>query len=102
MKEYDLVFSSEADTDIEHILDYTLLKWGSDQLKRYQKKLEDAFLSLRSAPHTGFRHDHLSPETRIKISGKHYVVYKIRDETVFILRILHQSMDIGDAMNKDH
>jgi len=89
--------SSYADRDLLSILKYTKKVWGSEQgfiylglLGRGREKIvANPFLPGRKS-----RED-LAAGCRSFRCGKHIFFYRLRDNTVEIARILHESMDFG-------
>lgn len=89
---FTLEFSALARSDVDDILLYTLENWGRGQLTEYKAKLEYAFDILRKNPYIGSKKE-LS--YRGFSVGRHCVFYRINDEVIYIVRILHNRMDFS-------
>ena len=86
--------SPAAQADLENIWEYSLRHWGEAQTETYVRSIQTACESLakdsivsRSAEEirTGYR----------KVSvGSHVMFFRIQQDVVEIMRILHQSMDV--------
>lgn len=98
---YRLVFSSEAEDDVEGILRHSLMQWGEVQERRYAEALDRAFLLLADNPNLGRRRDELQPGYRSYLVRQHLIIYRVRGDAVIIVRVLHSRMDIASALQED-
>ncbi|MEO7320266.1 MAG: type II toxin-antitoxin system RelE/ParE family toxin [Nitrosospira sp.] len=89
-----LTLSPEAQKDFTSILRYTGERWGREQLLIYRDKLNDALILLGRNPQLGHQSRELSDTHRIYFIGSHVIVYRIRQDTTEVVRILHQRMSI--------
>jgi toxin ParE1/3/4 len=87
---FTLEFSALARSDVDDILLYTLENWGGGQLAEYKEKLENALDILRKNPCIGSKKE-LS--YRSFSVGRYCIFYRIDDEVIYIVRILHNRMD---------
>lgn len=94
--------SKHADEDLLSIFRYTHETWGEEQVWVYLSLLEGARDQLIENPlSTGSRsREDLAVGCRIFRAGKHYFVYRIRDEYLEIARILHESMDFESQFDE--
>lgn len=87
--------SFKAKNDFKGIYNYTFKKFGEEQAKKYTSSLEKCFFLIAETPKIGrdvshikkgvFRHEHQS----------HTVFYRIKKEYIFIVRLLHEDMNIS-------
>ncbi len=79
--------------DLRSIRAYTLERWGSNQEQVYLDKLYRTFEWIRkdSSPFR-FRHD-LFPNCQIAGEGKHVILFRLKADTLQIVRVLHRAMD---------
>lgn len=87
--------SSHIERDLESIFRYTIRKWGFEQADAYLELLSfarDRIVADPFLPGSKPRED-LAAGCRTFRAGKHVYFYRLRDETVEIARILHESMD---------
>ncbi|MEP6606950.1 MAG: type II toxin-antitoxin system RelE/ParE family toxin [Nitrosospira sp.] len=89
-----LTLSPEAQKDFTSILRYTGERWGREQLLIYRDKLNDALMLLGRNPQLGHQSGELSDTHRLYFVGSHVIVYRIRQDTTEVVRILHQRMSI--------
>ena len=89
-----LVLAEQAQEDYEDILSATLQRWGERQQERYAALLHDAFLMLRQNPAIGYRSRQLPERYRLLPVGRHLVVYRATDTMIYVVRLLHERMDI--------
>lgn len=84
-----------AEKDIEDILSYTIETWGLNQFRNYQKQIEDSLDIISSDPYHPISRNRkdLLNECRSYAFGKHIIFYRVKNDIVEIIRILHQKMD---------
>jgi toxin ParE1/3/4 len=84
-----------AAADLAEIFRYTLQTWGEEQLELYLRLLEKTRDELVENPFIAgsMSREDLAPGCRIMRVGKHYFVYRIKDDDLQIARTLHESMD---------
>lgn len=80
--------------ELEHIWLYSRENWGSEQANQYVRGLMSRFQWLAENPHAGRQRDDIKPGYHCYPQGAHLVFYQLLDDTVYILDIPHQSMDI--------
>ncbi|PHM52062.1 type II toxin-antitoxin system RelE/ParE family toxin [Xenorhabdus sp. KK7.4] len=84
--------SKQAAEDFAGIYDYTFRQFGEAQADQYTEALEEFFDTLARMPHIGREYDVVPDVMRIEFH-KHTIFYKIRENDIFIVRILHQQMN---------
>jgi toxin ParE1/3/4 len=89
-----LKITPAAREDLSDILVYTEQRWGLEQRKTYQQKLEQAILRLLVAPAMGSPRQELSDGLRTVRVGNHNVYYWADEKRVTIARLLHQRQDL--------
>ena len=87
------LLSPRAAADVEEIWDYTEHRWDADQAERYSRVLQQGIEQIAQDPRRGRRCDQVRPGYRKYSVGSHVIFYRILDEKVEIVRILHQRMD---------
>lgn len=93
-----LVFLPQAREDFVGIMQYTEMQWGRPQRDVYAQLLNRHLLLLRVFPEAGQLQPVLGDAIRLKRAGRHLVIYKISAGTIFILRIVHESMNINSQV----
>jgi len=81
-------------SDLDDILDYTLAAHGAAQAEAYVRSLWAAMESLLSYPNTGAPSDR-RPGLRSFPAGGHRIYYRVEDDAVVVVRVLHKRMDAG-------
>ncbi len=94
-RSFTLEFSALSRSDVDDILLYTAQNWGHNQLLEYKKKLEDAFAILKKNPEIGRK---IESSYRSFSVGNHCVIYRIEEAVIYIIRILHNRMDISTCI----
>ena len=87
--------SPAAEADVEEIWDYTVRNWGEAQAERYTRDIRDACEALGDGTLSGRSAENIRAGYRKAAVGSHVVFYRVRDDVVEVIRILHQSMDVG-------
>jgi len=90
-----LDFTDHAVADLQNISAYTLEIWGAEQEERYLKNLYSKFSEILNDPaRWRFRED-LFPRCQVAAEGRHLILFRIDNDVLLIVRILHGSMDLG-------
>ncbi len=88
---YELIITDPAREDLSTIAVYTFTKWGEEQTAKYTEELYKTISSI--TPDTGKSSCGVPKVIKGRKSGRHVVFYRIIDQSIFIIRILHESMD---------
>jgi toxin ParE1/3/4 len=92
-------FTIKAVKDLEEIWSYTKQKWSLEQADRYYNLIIDEIEFVSSNPLLGRSIDYIKEGYRSTKVKSHLVFYKQHeDDTILIVRILHQSMDCEKRM----
>lgn len=91
MPKYTL--SPNAASSITEINTYTINKFGPRQAERYLANLRDRFNFLVEHPELGSKRDDIKKGYYSCFEGSHTIYYKIINEKIAIIDILHQSME---------
>lgn len=90
-----LLFSPAAQIDLGGIYDYTLETWGIDQAEHYVRELHNTCHDLASGNGKGRNASHIRQGYFKQSYGSHFIFYRHPNpETMEVIRILHQKMDI--------
>lgn len=104
--------AASADDDFQGILRWTVQQFGKRQAKIYATTLSSALSALREGPRvpgvrirdeigTGVCTLHVA---RNGAKGRHFIVFRVaadRPETIDVLRILHDAMDLRRHVAKN-
>lgn len=90
------LLSPQADSDLNEIWYFIAIESGSVEIAdRLIDSITDRFLLLAGHPNVGrARDEDLRPGLRTFPVGKYVIIYRIQDEDVLILRVLHASRNI--------
>lgn len=107
-----LLVSGPAKRDIAAILDWSLQEFGEDAAERCDALIRQALLDIRANPERPgaqyrkelaegvlvypLRHRRERARTRLGTvrNPRHFVIYRLRGQTVEILRLLHDAREI--------
>lgn len=87
------VLSKKADSDLEGIYVYSHETFGARQAAEYLMSLRDCLNGLAHAPHIGRDVGFLHPGMQCHHHKRHMIYYLIEGNDIFIVRVLHDSMD---------
>jgi len=85
----------QARRDIDGIADHTFAAWGAEQEDLYLAVLHEAFDRLAEFPDSGVAREDLAPGLRSLAVGRHVIFYLLNCDTIEIVRVLHQSIDVS-------
>ncbi|MEM9164214.1 MAG: type II toxin-antitoxin system RelE/ParE family toxin [Cyanobacteria bacterium P01_F01_bin.4] len=86
----------KAIEDIKDILKYTQMTWGPTQRTLYKQAIDKCIQSVGQTPQPRTKADECVPGYLRRHIGKgyrHYVFYRIGEDVVVVVRLLHDSMD---------
>jgi toxin ParE1/3/4 len=87
------VLSPRARDDLDGIWNYTARRWGPDQAERYVRQIAEAVELIAETPSLGRDCDHVRQGYRKFPVGSHVLFYRAIDDSVDVVRVLHQRMD---------
>ena len=79
--------------DLRAIWRYGAETWGLEKTEAYGEKILDAFEFLAENPQAGMAIDHIRVGYKRHLIGSHLIFYRVIDNCVEVVRILHQRMD---------
>lgn len=88
------ILSEIADKDLEDIFDYTVDEFGFDQAEKYLLEIEEIFQNLIINPQIGKKRDEIKQGLYSFPKDNHIIFYRILDNHIRIVRVLHGSRDI--------
>jgi toxin ParE1/3/4 len=86
--------SARAEQDLLDIWLYTFRAWGVVQADRYLDELDQGIRLLSENPNLGSDYGQICVGHRRFSINYHRVFYRFVDDTLEIVRVLHESMDI--------
>lgn len=93
--DYRLKIADPAISDLEAIAAYTFERWGEPQTETYMRELDRTIKAIGVDPALGRGRYGVPGMIKGRKSGAHIVFYRVEGQTIFIMRILHESMDHG-------
>lgn len=88
-----LEFTESAKKDLKGITRYTKRKFGKEQAVAYKVMLDKQFDFLRQNPRMGHQKSEVKEGILCVAARQHLIFYQLEDTTIYVLRILHSSMD---------
>lgn len=99
MKRLPYVISKKAVVDLEDIWLYTVEKWSLIQADRYYNLIFAEIDHICQSPTSGKAMDHVRKGYRASKVKSHLIFYRIINQTIEIIRILHERMDIDSRLS---
>lgn len=84
--------SQKAIEDLRGIWCYSEAQWGSAQAESYLRIMEKQFEWIVAQPTLGKLLTAI-PGYRQRAAGSHMIIYRIDDQEITVIRVLHQRMD---------
>ncbi len=94
MSKESYVLSEIADEDLEDIFDYTTTEFGLEQAEKYLNEIEDVFQNLLLNPELGKTRNEIKEGLYSFPKDNHIIFYRILENNIRIVRVLHGSRDI--------
>lgn len=90
-----MVLSERAKKDLRHIWHYTKITWSLEQARCYYNELLDTCESISGNNYPGsLNYDTIRPGLRGIKHSHHIIFYRVlSNNTIRILRVLHEKMD---------
>ena len=85
--------TNAAEDDLRNIIEYTLEKWGIEQVLKYRDRLETRLMTLAEFPGIGRANVNLPDDILYVVEGKHYIFLKSVDDGIEVIRFIHARMD---------
>ena len=98
MKVLHYVISKKAISDLEEIWLYTVDKWSIEQADRYYNLIFDEIDFICKNPKTAMQMDDIRKNYRAAKVNSHLIFFKVENDIVRIVRILHERMDIKSRL----
>lgn len=93
--------SAKAKSDMMEIARYTQRHWGREQRLKYLAMFDTCFTELAANPSSGKDCSDIRSGYRGYPVGSHLVFYRQAGNRIEIIRILHQSMELGSRLAED-
>lgn len=87
--------SEKASTDLDSILDYSIVNFGIEVMLEYHHFLEKCFAFLDENPNAGVKVNHICSDYLRFHYRSHAIFYKKVNDGILVVRLLHQSMDVS-------
>ena len=84
--------SQKASRDLANIFQYTYKNFNLSQAESYLSELEECFIMLSKKPELAYKIEDIRKDYFRYLFRKHAVYFKVREDDIFIVRVLHQQM----------
>jgi toxin ParE1/3/4 len=99
MKALPYEISKKAVSDLDEIWLYTVEKWSVDQANRYYNLIFEEIRYICKKPDSGKAIEHIRPGYQMSKVKSHFIFYRVINNMVQVIRILHERMDIENRLN---
>lgn len=94
-----LTFRPSARRDLEGIWDLGRARWGVTQAEDYVRRIKNTLDLLTCHPEMGRSCEDIRAGYRKRPVGVHVVFYRLTGDTIEVVRILHQRMDVDSRLD---
>ena len=98
MKALAYVISKKAVADLEEIWLYTVEKWSVAQADRYYNLIFDEINFICKNSNSGKSMEHVRKGYRASKVKSHLIFYRVSNNTIEVIRILHERMDLKNRL----
>ncbi|MFZ4604161.1 MAG: type II toxin-antitoxin system RelE/ParE family toxin [Caulobacterales bacterium] len=107
---WTVILGGEAERDFASIVEWTARTFGTRQARAYAESLKALLGAFRQGPHlSGTRRRNEIGDgvctlhlRALGLKGRHFALYREKDgNTILVLRILHDSMDLARHVPPD-
>lgn len=98
IEEYRL--SPAAQIDLSDIWDYTVAMWSADQADAYLRGLGEKLQVLCSHPEIARERTEIDPPVRLQPYRSHLIIYRIEDDHLAIIRVVHNRQHWQALLNE--
>ena len=91
--------SKKAVSDLEEMWLYTVEKWSIEQADRYYTLIFDEINYICKNISAGKSMEHVRKGYRASKVKSHLIFYRVINNTIEVIRILHERMDIENILN---
>lgn len=95
-----VLYSPEAENALHEIFFYTADSWGLPQARKYMSELSEAFDIISKNPNIGNKYPEIPDKYRAFPIKKHLIIYRVEAVNIFIVAIIHMSMDVDKRLQK--
>jgi len=93
-----LKLSPKAINDLEEVYEYTLSNWGTKQAEKYQDELFEQMTRIAHDSQIGSTYLFSKGNYQKFKINKHLIFYRIENEDLVVVRILHERMDFKSRL----
>jgi toxin ParE1/3/4 len=94
-----IAFAADARKDLRGILLHSKQQCGARQRDDYKRDLDRAFDALRANPEMGRPRPDVGSGVRSFVVRRHLILYRVSSDTIRVLRVLHQRMDVAGVVD---
>ena len=94
------IFTVPARDDLRNIHDF-IARDNVEAALRFVQLLEKRCKDIVDMPGMGRRREDLSPGLRSVIEGKYIILYRLKDQDIYIMRVLQGSQDLPHQFDEN-
>lgn len=95
-------YSRRANADLEDITDYTARTWGAQQAKKYIREIKAKIQDIAKGDAITHSLDGVEGKLFQVRASRHLIICEEKLGVLFVVRILHVSMDIPRHVSGSH
>lgn len=97
----EVSFTNAAEADLMEIDEFSVAHFGEHAGETYMRGFTEAFSQIAQHPQSGRASESYGAGVRCLIHKRHRIFYRIENDGVLVLRILHQARDARSRLEDD-
>jgi len=98
-RKYAVQLSERAQKDFKAIQRYTLKRYSEKQVLKYSKMIKSGIENINENPAlSGHSRSDIPERYRSHQVGEHSIIFRVEENKIFIVAILHGSMDFRNQL----
>lgn len=93
--------TKEAENDVADLYEFGTLRYGLDAATRYALGLSERFYFLSQFPRSTRERHEVRPPVRVLPYGSHIIAYRVQNEDVLVIRVLHHRADWVNELSEN-
>ena len=93
-------YTTEARSDLREIARKSHTYWGAEKRLQYLNEIDKKLKFLMQFPRGAIDRPEIARACKAAPVGSHFLLYRFKNGTLEVLRVLHQSMDIDRELTR--
>ncbi len=95
-----ILLTERALLDLRSIESYSIERWGQQTAEKYMARIEAALNRIAERPELLREEPQFAESLKFHRVQKHVLVCDVQSDAIYVLTVLHTSMDVGKRLTK--